>query len=47
MACNCGAKKNAAASFTVTAADGKKTTFRTKIEAVAAAKRIGGTVRPN
>lgn len=44
MACNCGSNKTTAPkSYTVTAPDGTKTSYRTDIEAIAAAKRVGGT----
>jgi hypothetical protein len=48
MGCNCGNKGNTAPkSFVVT--DPKTKTnksYRTEVEAIAAAKRVGGTYRP-
>jgi hypothetical protein len=46
MACACGSKNGgttAAKSYVVTAPSGEKKTYRTEVEAVAAAKRLGGT----
>lgn len=47
MGCNCGANKGTSTpkSYVVTAPDGTKTSYRTDIEAIAAAKRVGGTWR--
>ena len=44
-ACNSSPKNGTPKSFTVTAPDGKKSSYKTEIEAKAAAKRTGGTVR--
>lgn len=49
MGCNCGANKagQAPKSYVVTDPNTKKnTSYRTEVEAVAAAKRVGGTWRP-
>lgn len=46
MPCACGNKKSgttAAKSYVVTVPGGGKKTYRTEVEAVAAAKRLGGT----
>jgi len=47
MACACNKSKNggtaAAKSYVVTLPGGGKKTYRTEVEAVAAAKRLGGT----
>lgn len=47
MACACGKNKKTGAVMTYlhTAPDGSKTTYRSKIDAEAAALRHGGTVR--
>lgn len=46
MACNCGKKKGAPAlSYLVTAPNGTILTYSTEIEAIASAKRLGGTWR--
>lgn len=47
MACNCGSKKAAPKSFTVTAQNGDRKTYSTEVEAAAAAKRLNGTYRGN
>jgi hypothetical protein len=47
MACSCANKKNASGLWTVTKPDGTKSTYRTEIEARAAAVRVGGTFRAN
>lgn len=47
MGCGCG-KRGASStvkSYTVKAPDGTKKSYRTEVEATAAAKRVGGTVR--
>lgn len=47
MACNCG-KKNTPSSprtYVVTLPSGQKSTYQTEVEAVAAAKRLGGTYK--
>ncbi len=49
MACACGNKKSgatAAKSYVVTLPNGSKQTYRTEVEAIAAAKRTNGTWRP-
>jgi len=49
MACSCGKNANGTAkpkSYTVTAHDGKKTSYRTEVEAAAAAKRLQGSYQP-
>jgi hypothetical protein len=46
MACACGSKSGgqpAAKSYVVTLPGGGKKTYRTEVEAIAAAKRLGGT----
>lgn len=46
MACACGKKtgtSSAAKSYVVTLPGGGKKTYRTEVEAIAAAKRLGGT----
>lgn len=46
MACACGSKggsQTAAKSYVVTLPGGSKKTYRTEVEAIAAAKRLGGT----
>jgi hypothetical protein len=48
MACACGKNKTATAapkSYTVTARDGKKSSYKTEVEASAAARRLGGTYK--
>lgn len=46
MACNCGKKNGAApSSYVVTSPDGSKKSYRTEVEAIAAAKRVGGSYR--
>lgn len=48
MACNCGnSGSSAPSSYTVTKPDGSKVTYRTEVEAVAAARRVGGTYAPS
>lgn len=47
MACNCGAGKKTAKTWTHTSPSGKKTSYSTQVEAEAAAQRDGGTARPN
>lgn len=42
-ACNSGKKTATASTYVVTAADGSRKTYRTEVEAIAAAKRTGGT----
>lgn len=44
-ACNSSPKGGTQKSFTVTQPNGTKTSYKTEIEAKAAAKRTGGTVR--
>jgi hypothetical protein len=46
MACACGKNKTASNStFVVTKPNGERVTFKTEVEAAAAAKRAGGTYR--
>lgn len=46
MGCNCGSKKySPSQTYVHTAPDGTKKTYKTQIEATAAAQRQGGTVR--
>ena len=46
MGCNCGNKSGAQnKTFLHTAPSGKKTTYRTEVEAAAAVRRAGGTYR--
>jgi hypothetical protein len=47
MACSCQNKSNksTASTFVVTSSSGQQSTYKTEIEAVAAAKRTGGTWR--
>lgn len=46
MGCNCGANKSSKpTSWVVTSPDGTTKSYRTEVEAVAAAKRVGGTYR--
>jgi hypothetical protein len=47
MACACGKNKQGGSSKTYvhTTPEGKKTTYRTEVEAAAAAKRSGGSYR--
>lgn len=47
MACSCQKDKTTGQpkSYTVTSSDGKKTAYRTEVEAAAAAKRLGGSYR--
>jgi hypothetical protein len=46
MPCACNANaKGGQSSFVVTKPDGSKQSYKTEIEAKAAAKRTGGTVR--
>jgi hypothetical protein len=42
-ACNKGKTGTAAKSYVVTVPGGGKKTYRTEVEAIAAAKRLGGT----
>ena len=49
MGCSCQKNKTADGkpkSYTVTAKDGKRTAYRTEVEAAAAAKRLGGSFKP-
>lgn len=48
MGCSCGSNATASKpkSYIVTAPDGTKKAYATDIEAIAAAKRVGGTWRP-
>lgn len=47
MACACNNKgKTAPKSYTVTSPDGTKKSYRTEVEATAAARRVGGTWKP-
>lgn len=48
MACACGKGKNtdgSAKSYVVKSPDGTTKSYRTEVEAAAAAKRVGGTYR--
>lgn len=45
MACNCGSKKAAKVTYTVTKPNGERQAFSTEVEAASAAKRTGGTYR--
>ena len=48
MACSCQKNKTAdgkAKSYTVTGKDGKKSAYRTEVEAAAAAKRLQGSYK--
>jgi hypothetical protein len=46
MACACGKNKTTTNStFVVTKPTGERTTYKTEVEAAAAAKRVGGTYR--
>lgn len=45
MACSCNKGAGAQTKYTVKEPGGKTTTHRTEIEAIAHAKRVGGTVR--
>lgn len=45
MACACQSGKSAPQNYTVTAPGGAKTSYRTEVEAAAAAKRVGGTYK--
>lgn len=46
MGCNCGANKNAPApTYVVTSPNGERKSYKTEVEAVAAAKRVGGTYK--
>jgi hypothetical protein len=47
MACACGKKTNASSkSYVHTSPTGERKTYKSEVEAAAAAKRIGGTYRP-
>lgn len=47
MGCACGSGKNGKpASYVVKSPDGTTKSYRTEVEAVAAAKRVGGTYSP-
>jgi len=49
MACSCKGKTGAAPankSYTVTAKDGTKKSYRSEVEAAAAAKRLSGSYQP-
>jgi hypothetical protein len=43
MGCSCGKGKTAPKSYVVRAPDGTTKTYKTEVEATAAAKRVGGT----
>jgi len=46
MPCNCGKSKNdAKTTYVVTKPSGDRSTYKTEVEAAAAAKRAGGTYR--
>lgn len=46
MGCNCGTKKRQVAqTYLHTSPDGKKTAYKSEVEAVAAVQRVGGTYR--
>ncbi len=48
MGCNCGNKKSGPTSYTVRKPDGSTTSYRTEVEAAAAAKRTpGATYKAN
>ena len=45
--CNCGANKSTAPkSYIVSDPKGGSKAYKTEVEAIAAAKRVGGTYRP-
>jgi hypothetical protein len=48
MGCNCG-NKSTPKTYSAFDANGKKlpNSYKTEVEAAAAAKRVGGTYRPN
>lgn len=47
MGCNCGSNNSSAPkSWTVRNPDGTSKAYRTEVEAIAAAKRVGGTYAP-
>jgi hypothetical protein len=43
MACSCQKNKTAPKSYVVKSPDGSTKTYRTEVEATAAARRVGGT----
>ena len=46
MGCGCGTKKNGVSkTYVHTAPSGERKTYKTEVEASAAAKRVGGTYR--
>lgn len=45
MGCACNGGSSATKSYVVTKPDGSKVTYKTEIEASAAAQRFGGTYR--
>lgn len=47
MGCNCGTNKSTTPKgYVVTDPQGGTKSYRTEVEAIAAAKRVGGTYRP-
>lgn len=46
MPCNCGSKKpQSTTTYVHTSPTGERKTYKTEVEAAAAAKRLGGTYR--
>jgi len=45
--CNCGNKAALPKTYVVTSPDKTNKTYKTEVEAIAAAKRVGGTYRAN
>lgn len=47
MGCNCSKNDSQpkAVTYTVTAPNGQKSSYRTEVEAAAAARRVGGTYK--
>lgn len=43
MGCSCQDKKKAPSTYVVRSPDGSTKTYKTEVEATAAAKRVGGT----
>jgi len=46
MGCACQGGSSKPQSYVVTKPDGTKQSYRTEVEAIAAARRVGGTWRP-
>jgi hypothetical protein len=46
MACSCQKPKTSSTTYVVTAPSGEKKAYKTEVEATAAAKRVGGTWKP-